>query len=429
METLTNALHKSLEELPRQLLTVLLQSKLRAKRIRLTRKELALLIDEIMSGKSDDLSVGSERKGRKKSHITLEFTEADSKWLEDKFQEFMDDLPETVSELSETMHKKMLRTLKRSWRIEFQRQIQERDGFRRRLHKRWGRGTDRLHMLTTIAREFGADVNESVRTAAGGSPPRAFEVLVRLHARSCQVADEIVCLLENGFADGAMARWRTLHEISAVCNFIIAHGDEVAERYEAHQIVESRKAALQFQQHHKSLKQRPLPKKFLDKLEAEYQACLTTYGQDFKNPQGWAAKHLEKANPSIADIQQASGIDHLGPYYRLASHNVHANPKGIFFKLGLMEESAILLAGPSNAGMADPGHATCISLLQTSACLLHFSESLDSNVVVRIMGTLSDEIGAALLAAHRRLDADEKRIRNAERMVKPARKRKKGGTS
>ncbi len=418
METLSNALHKSLEEFPRQLLSVFLRGKLRAQRLRLTKKELELLVEEIMSGKTDNLSIASERKSHKGRHITLEFTESDSKWMEEKFQEFIDELPDTIVALSEKLYKKILRTLKRTWPAESRRQKGDREGFRRRLHRRWGRGTDKLHMLITIAREFGADVNESVRSEAGGSPPKAFDVLIRLHARSCQVADEIVCLLENGFADGAMARWRTLHEIAAVCHFIVAHGEEVAERYEAHQIVESRKAALQFQKHHKSLKQRALPKKFLEELETEYQTCLTTYGQEFRNPQGWAAKHIGKANPTIADIQEAGGIDHLGPYYRLASHNVHANPKGIFFKLGLIEESAILLAGPSDAGMANPGHATCVSLLQTSASLLHFSETLDNQVVLRAMEALSDEIGEALLAAHRKLEIDAKRFRSPDRLAK-----------
>ena len=40
-----------------------------------------------------------------------------------------------------------------------------------------------------------------------------------------------------------MARRLTLHEIAAVGCLIRRHGDELAERYEQHQIVESRKAA------------------------------------------------------------------------------------------------------------------------------------------------------------------------------------------
>jgi len=216
-----------------------------------------------------------------------------------------------------------------------------------------------------------------------------------------------VCLLNNGFADGAMARWRTLHEIAAVSSLIRRHGDELAERYEHHQIVESRKAALQYERYQKRLRQRPLSEKTLKKIEADYASALETYGADFGNPQGWGAKHLGKRNPSIADIQEAAGIDHLAPYYRMASHNVHANPKGVFFKLGLIGEQT-LLAGPSNAGLADPGHATALSLVLVSSLLLHLYPTLDNNIGMKIMEELGNEIGSELLSAHKKLESDHK---------------------
>ena len=113
----------------------------------------------------------------------------------------------------------------------------------------------------------------------------------------------------------------------------------------------------------------------------------------------------------IADIQEAAGIDHLAPYYRMASHNVHANPKGVFFKLGLIGETDTLLAGPSNAGLADPGHATALSLVQISSLLLLLYPTLDNQIAMRVMHALGDEIGAALLAAHKKLKVDDKLFR------------------
>ena len=123
----------------------------------------------------------------------------------------------------------------------------------------------------------------------------------------------------------------------------------------------------------------------MNEIEADYAAVLEKYGPDFGNSQGWAAKHLEKRDPNIADIQGAAGIDHLAPYYRMASHNVHANPKGVFFKLGLIDEASTMLAGPSNAGLADPGHATALSLVIISAQLLHLYPTLDNQIVMKVM--------------------------------------------
>ncbi|WP_224497072.1 DUF5677 domain-containing protein [Bradyrhizobium septentrionale] len=47
-----------------------------------------------------------------------------------------------------------------------------------------------------------------------------------LHARSCQITQEIIWLLSGGFADAAMARWRTLREATAVASLIGEHGED-----------------------------------------------------------------------------------------------------------------------------------------------------------------------------------------------------------
>jgi hypothetical protein len=130
--------------------------------------------------------------------------------------------------------------------------------------------------------------------------------------------------------------------------------------------------------------------------------------KSYKNSQGWAAKHLGKDGPSFADIQAAASIDHLAPFYKMASHNVHANPNGVLFKLGLVGESTTLLAGPSNAGLADPRHAAALSLVQISSALLSLNPTADRIVSMKIMQSLTDEIGEALITAHRKLEDDDR---------------------
>ena len=71
-----------------------------------------------------------------------------------------------------------------------------------------------------ISRESGDLFNESF----GKNNDQVFFVLWRLHARSCQITMEILALLKSGFADGAHARWRTLHEIAVTALFIKQQG-------------------------------------------------------------------------------------------------------------------------------------------------------------------------------------------------------------
>lgn len=87
----------------------------------------------------------------------------------------------------------------------------------------------------------------------------------------------------------------------------------------------------------------------------------------------------------------------------MASHNVHANPKGVFFKLGLLEESDILLAGPSNAGLSDPGQSAAIALLQVTTTLCVLNPDIDSIVGQKILARLTDEACQLFASAHEKL--------------------------
>lgn len=98
----------------------------------------------------------------------------------------------------------------------------------------------------------------------------------------------------------------------------------------------------------------------------------------------------------------------LRPFYKMASHNVHANPKGAFFKLSLYpRRQDILLACPSNIGLADPGHAAAISLGQITIALLTIKPTLDNLVICNILMRLEPEIGETFLAAQKLLEEDE----------------------
>ena len=67
----------------------------------------------------------------------------------------------------------------------------------------------------------------------------------------------------------------------------------------------------------------------------------------------------------------------------------------------------MLLAGASNAGLADPGHGTALWLAQVSArlCLLH--PTLDNIVSLRIIDQMTGDLGDAFGEAHNRLAESE----------------------
>lgn len=146
-----------------------------------------------------------------------------------------------------------------------------------------------------------------------------------------------------------------MHEIAVVASFIAANGEDLAERYVLHQAVESKRAADDYARCQPRLGYEPLAEKELKAVKKSYNAVIAKFGPEFaKGDYGWAGHHIGKTRPTFKDIETVR-IDHFRAHYRLASHNVHANPKGVFFALGMLPETQVLLAGSGNAGLADPG--------------------------------------------------------------------------
>jgi hypothetical protein len=269
--------------------------------------------------------------------------------------------------------------------------------FEQRHHKLWKKGLDLLEAYLVLSFEIGESFNSNYRADAAKTQDYLFEVLTRLHARSVHVGFEVLKLLSAGYADGAHARWRTAHEIAVVANFLKSCGQDAAKQYLEHEGIESYKAMLQFQEYARPLGYKPFSKKKVDALKAHFDHLCTQYGGAFSTEYGWAAEVLGKNNPRMRDIENAAGLEHLRPYYRMASHNIHANPKGAKFRLGLSGSDNILLAGPSNYGLTDPAHGISISILQVSVPLLTTRVNIDSLVMAEILKKFVDDIGEAFM--------------------------------
>ena len=282
-------------------------------------------------------------------------------------------------------------------------------GFERRLYRTWKRPLDLLEMFIVVCSESGESLSAQWPWKESPEQNLVFDVIRRLQARACQAASEILTLLKAGYAPAAHARWRTLHEMAATAFLIARHGKDVAERFLAHEHVEAWKAAEQYQRCCSRLGERRFSRKEMATFRRNYGAALKRYGPDFKNPYGWAAAALGNKSPKFADIEKAAGLDHMRPYYRMASYPVHATAKTIRFSLALMPRQDILFTGPSGFGLADPGHSTAISLGQITTATITLLPSCDTVSVGRVLLMFTDEIGKEFIKVHRRVEARAKR--------------------
>lgn len=302
----------------------------------------------------------------------------------------------TVNEGAVTIAEMILEDLKKNLDGMLSERKEFFEGFNTRLYEKWNTPLDLLEMFIVISIETAEEFGIQNITRIEDNMWYRFEVLRRLQSRACIIAQEILVLLKHGFADGALSRWRTLHEISVVANFI-SHNDEiVAERYYLHSSIESYKGMNEFQKHARKLNQKPFSIEELLESKEVRDDLISRFGKCYSNSYGWAAEAIGKCDPSISQLEEAAGINHLRPYYRMSSHSVHANPKGIMFKLAKVDFETLLF-GPSNTGLTNPAHCAAISLNQINACLLSLAPTIMIVASLKMMGSIVNEIGEAVL--------------------------------
>lgn len=315
-------------------------------------------------------------------------TEADYETLADivhiKLRELINQLPMSMLD--------SIKRLASEGGLEERRELHS--AFVQRNLKKWNKGFEIIEIFVEICSEAGECVNNRMRSAAAENKDITFDILVRLHAKACLVAREIVCLLKNGFADAAHARWRALHELTVTALFLEKNDDETTERYCLHEVVEAYKGACLHKKFGKRLQATPPSDEDIAYLKTKYDQVIERFGSDFQKPYGWAYVAIGKKQVSFLDIEEAVSLDHWRPYYKWASQSIHANVKTIRHSLGLSEtKEDMLLVGPSDSGMVDPAHSMAISLAQITVVLAGRSPNLDELVMMQVISTLSQEVG------------------------------------
>ena len=312
-------------------------------------------------------------------------------------------IPESIDEMAESVLKTLIENLPQ--KLEEARV--ERQQFEQYLQDFWSEPIDLLEMLVCVSLESGMKFKKKYQDdATTRTDDYVFESLVRLHARACQTSFAILALLKSGFADDAYARWRSLHEIAVIGEFIRKGGQELAERYLLHEPIQQYKLARAQNEVHGRNNEEKIPQQELDALKKRQDKLASRFGAEFMRDYGWAAKSLNDKGPSFRKIEERVRLDHLRPFYRMASDNVHANSHGLYFRMGLDHgERNVLLAGASTAGLADPGHATAISLMQITITLLGTNPNADTITTMTVLSKLVDEIGQTSLKIHKKHEA------------------------
>lgn len=339
------------------------------------------------------------------SSLAIEITDEDTARFGEESGRFLDEeLPQLAKDALNSSATALRRSLNRRWPQRHALEKEEHAAFQQRLEQRWSAGLNGLRMLLTIAREIGQERSARLQRSRAKKGRLRTHVLLQLHMRGCQVVSEIILLLASGYADGAMSRWRTLHEISVVALLIAKHGDALAERYLAHEVVEAHNILMVHDKTFDTLDfEKPSPRE-LAESKANYQATIQHYGEKFGDNYGWAAGYVENSR-SFDSLVKAAGRSHLHAYYKLASHNIHAGVKGITFKLGALHGGGAF-AGASNAGLEEPGQNTAITFTLLTFLLIDGRDVGDNALMLKVLTDLQEQTIKGFVRAGRRLKRD-----------------------
>lgn len=411
-EPLQAILEEQLGQLPRLVAIRLVSDKLNA----MGRPDDGALVEALVGhlladGGSDNLELEGAALDGLPDDFVIQFDDGDVADLERIIADFKESLPELLRQSARTASEAMLRQYKRSWSEWRPHAAAEMDRFKSNLEARWGKGFDLLRMLIELSRDQGVAFHRRAGRSRSTRRVHINTALTHLHSRALQIASEIMALMEGGFADGAIARWRTLHEVTCVAMVLADGGDELAERYLLHEIVEARKALGQYERCSAALGYAPFSAREARRIERDYDAVMARFGRDFGGDYGWVAGHLGISRPNFCHIEEAAGRAMMRSHYKMASQNVHAGAKGIAHRLSAFESGYSGIAGASNVGFVEPGQNLGLSLLHFTMLLLPQGWTLDSIALMTALVDLQGEIAPALARSGRSIARDERRIR------------------
>lgn len=248
-------------------------------------------------------------------------------------------------------------------------------GFEKRLHQHWGTALDLFFMTAVSCQEIGSDGYQRANASSLDDHERALlEAVSGLQARTCRQAFEVHSLLTAGFPKGAHARARSMHEAAVVADVLAEFGqrsghEELGLRFLLFDHITNLMDAEEHQRYAGRLGHDPFSDEEMANLRARKQSALDPF-PDLDRRLGWAGDLPGLKQRTFEELEAVAKIDHLRPYYTWASHEVHANPKGVRLNQAEGPDGLAKLAGRTNGGLADPAQGALIALNHVTASML-----------------------------------------------------------
>jgi len=389
MDKMMRVLETEIERIPHDFLRSSIKNKLAEKGIK-DKESIDKIVEHFLSGGDGRCEWADEsEKG-----VVVEFTDQDGEEVLEKASNFLEEiLPNLIQESIDNCANISLQSYRQTSTKALRKIRSATRRFENRTFKRWRPAFDHLEMMWHIAQELGEghskdfdiDNPEDIRIVMGA--------ISQIFPKALIVTQEIICLLKGGYPDGALARWRSLHELTVSAMYIIKEGKEPALNYLMSFHFSARRAAHQINEHAERARMEPFSIEMLRDLDRHCAEAESHLGRSFVRDKDGEWPAINRTHRSFADLERHVEMDHWRPRYKWASRHTHADFVPNYKLLGMSEaKSHVTLVGASNSGFADPLMMTAISLAQITNTYLSVTPNLDRIVHSRVMLQLSDEM-------------------------------------
>ncbi|MBE1513424.1 DUF5677 domain-containing protein [Nesterenkonia halotolerans] len=234
----------------------------------------------------------------------------------------------------------------------------------------WGPADSAFEASNYLGYELGQDIAGSTREHG----PK-MKALLGAHGRALRTAGEIRHLAMSGFHAGAVARWRTLHELAVLIQVLGSAGPEVSRRYLDYARVENLQDMENYQLHAEALGRKPFDAEEMERAKRLVAEVVERSDKTMLKPNGWAFPLFpEKKSVTFRDLELLVGLEHLRPFYKLGNNHIHAGPRAGELNLneGTPSGTSSITVGPTVFGdIAETCHGAMISVHQATAGLVN----------------------------------------------------------
>ncbi|WP_347140806.1 DUF5677 domain-containing protein [Paracoccus sp. SSK6] len=276
--------------------------------------------------------------------------------------------------------------------------------FASRNLRHWRPAFDHLEMLWHISRELGQAHQKDYIERKSGQCDVEMTALGMIFAKALLVAREVICLMKGGYPDGALGRWRVLHELAVSAAYIREKGEIAAKEYLVSAEFSTRRAAVQFNQYAEKLEAEPYSPDEMISLDENCRAAEKFLGRSISDDRSGEWPKITGKN-DMSQLEVVVGMQQWRPWYKKASAHNHANYEPPGSLLGAMEDE-ITLIGPSNYGMVYPFQGTALNLAKIVASYLSLTPNVDRLAYITSLDVIASEmVEIALRAEQNSLEA------------------------